>query len=67
MATCILRNATDQTDTEVEDQARPAHQLDIAQSEPASEGDVVDSDDWERWPLIERVGLNGLLILTGGI
>jgi hypothetical protein len=67
MATCILLDATDQANAESADQASRAHQLDAAQSEAASEVDVVDSGDWERWPLLERVGLDGLLILTGGI
>ena len=67
MATCILLNATDRANAEPEDQARPARQSNHARGEVAPEADAVDRDDWERWPLLERVGLDGLLILTGGI
>jgi len=67
MATCILLNATDQIYAEPEDQARPARQFDHARSEATPEVDGFGHDDWERWPLRERVGLDGLLMLTGGI
>jgi len=65
MATCLLLDAPVQRRTSSDEVAIVRGRHDDLPCDAIP--DVDPCDDWERWPLLERIGLDGLLILTGGI